>query len=96
MDALSHESSNLVSALESWFEEPEDNGTESWLDALQELIRPIIFVAHGFGGLVVEKVSNASLWSLHSLNLKRPYYKLNHREKPNLSLLEHLVLSVKT
>ena len=93
-EALSDESSNLLSVLESWFEKPERSDEVVWLDAQQELIRPIIFVAGDFGGLLVQKVSTASPWSLLLSKLTRPYYKLTRKEELTLLLPELLVLSV--
>ena len=59
---LNDESFNLLSFLESWSLEQEGDDEAMWLNTQQgNYVRPIIFVAHEFGGLVVEQVSNGSL-----------------------------------
>lgn len=60
-ESLGEESFNLLSELESCFEPPEGNRDMLWLKAQQEMIRPIIFIAHDIGGLLVENVSHAPI-----------------------------------
>lgn len=93
-ESLGEQSSNLLSVLESCFEIPEGIHDELWLNAQEKLIRPIIFVAHDIGGLLVEKVSHAPFQSLRPTNIDRLYYKLDCRKERTLSLPEPLVSSV--
>ena len=55
-EALDDESSKFLCWLESWCDEPEGKDEGLWLDAREDLIRPILFIAHGLGALMVATV----------------------------------------
>lgn len=60
-EALNEEGSNLLSGLEQRHDEHGGGDKMMWMGSQQELNRPILFIAHSFGGLVVEKVCTVSL-----------------------------------
>lgn len=79
--AINDEGSNLLSVLMTWFDESEGSDEALCLDTQQKLIRPILFIAHGLGGLIVEKVCDVSLYAIRLAEYAQALLQAKSQEK---------------